>query len=300
MPQQIPFSTCSWDCSTWLHEEGLPSPWDHTHSLKDWSYFYQSTHDWSPKFSPILSWTWWRKTFRVITQQYASSSRNPQFEDTRANEFPAGTFCSTLQQLHDNHRFFTDPFRALAEFKVFLHKAKKMTKRELSKQTPDCIGTKHWITSTALRANRNRHLGTLMRCCEAWNPVDHCFETFSFELQIEYYLIWCAVLRCTLAVWDNFDWQLKTLHSLSRAPVSCHNARGTRTSWCLCRSLRRRHRLPCRSSLPPPSTLCAIPQLSRSRIRESLRLTCTFPAPRSGRSLPDANFFALPGMSSIG
>ena len=35
-----------------------------------------------------------------------------------------------------------------------------MTKRELSRQTPDCIGAKLLITSTSLRAYRNRHLGT--------------------------------------------------------------------------------------------------------------------------------------------
>ena len=56
-----------------------------------------------------------------------------------------------------------------------------MTKRELSMQTPDCIGAKLLITSTALRAYRNRHLGTLMRCCEAWKPVEDCFDTSSFE-----------------------------------------------------------------------------------------------------------------------
>ena len=77
-------------------------------------------------------------------------------------------FCSILQQLHDDHRFSPDPFCALAEFKVLLHKAKKMKKRELSRQTPDCIGAKLSITSTALSAFRNRHLGTLMRCCEAF------------------------------------------------------------------------------------------------------------------------------------
>ena len=73
--------------------------------------------------------------------------KKPHLEVTRANVFPAWmskhpTFCSILQQLHDGQRFSTDPFCALAEFKVLLHKAKKMTKRELSMQTPDCIGTK--------------------------------------------------------------------------------------------------------------------------------------------------------------
>ena len=86
-----------------------------------------------------------------------------------------------LQQLHDDHRSSTDPFCALAEFKVLLNKAKKMTRRELSRQTHDCIGAKLLIASTEFRANRNRHLGTLMRCCEAWKPVEDCFDASSFE-----------------------------------------------------------------------------------------------------------------------
>ena len=50
-----------------------------------------------------------------------------------------------------------------------------------SRKTPDSIGAKLLIASTALRAYRNRHLGTLMRCCEAWKPVEDCFDTSSFE-----------------------------------------------------------------------------------------------------------------------
>ena len=88
---------------------------------------------------------------------------------------------SILQQLHDDHRSTPDPFCALAVFKVLQHKAKKITKRELARQTPDCIGAKLLITSTALRAYRNRHLGTRMRCCEAWKPIEDCFDTLSFE-----------------------------------------------------------------------------------------------------------------------
>ena len=90
-------------------------------------------------------------------------------------------FCSLLQRLHDDHRFSTDPFGALAEFKVLLEKAKKLTIRELSRKTPDGIGAKLLIASTALRASRNRHLGTLMRCCEARKPIEDCFDPISFE-----------------------------------------------------------------------------------------------------------------------
>ena len=37
------------------------------------------------------------------------------------------------------------------------------------------------IASTALRAHRNRHLGTLMHCCEAGELVGRCFDQCSFE-----------------------------------------------------------------------------------------------------------------------
>ena len=90
-------------------------------------------------------------------------------------------FCSLLKRLHDDHQFSTDPFGALAEFKVLLEKAKKLTIRELSRKTPDSIGAKLLIASTALRAYRNRHLGTLMRCGEAWKPVETCFDPISSE-----------------------------------------------------------------------------------------------------------------------
>ena len=72
-------------------------------------------------------------------------------------------------------------FECWLKLKFSYTKAKMMTKRELSRQTPDCIGAKLLITSTALRDYRNRQLGTLMRCCEAWKPIEDCFDTLSFE-----------------------------------------------------------------------------------------------------------------------
>ena len=65
--------------------------------------------------------------------------------------------------------------------KTFLKKAKKQTVRELSRKKPDSLGAQLSIASTALRAYRNRHLGTLMGCCEAWKPNGNCFEPISFE-----------------------------------------------------------------------------------------------------------------------
>ena len=65
--------------------------------------------------------------------------------------------------------------------KVVLERAQKQTSRELSRKTLDSIGAKLLIACTALRAYRNTHLGTLMRCCEAWKPIENCFDTSSFE-----------------------------------------------------------------------------------------------------------------------
>ena len=48
-------------------------------------------------------------------------------------------------------------------------------------KTPGCLGFKLLIASTAFRAYRNRHLGTLMHCCEDWEPVGNCFDQCSFE-----------------------------------------------------------------------------------------------------------------------
>ena len=86
-----------------------------------------------------------------------------------------------LKQISDDHQYPDDPFVALADFKVILEKATKRTVHELLRKTPGSQGTKLLIASTAVRANRNRHLGTLMPCCEAWEPVGQCFDQCSFE-----------------------------------------------------------------------------------------------------------------------
>ena len=90
-------------------------------------------------------------------------------------------FCSILKRLHDDHRYSADPLGALADFKTVLEKAKKQTVRELSRKTPDSVEAQLCIASTALRAYRKRHLGTLMRCCEAWKPIGNLFEPISSE-----------------------------------------------------------------------------------------------------------------------
>ena len=68
-----------------------------------------------------------------------------------------------LKRLHDNRRFSADPFGALAEFKVVLEKAKKLTVPGLSREDTCSIGAKLSIASAAVRSCRNRHFG---RSCD--------------------------------------------------------------------------------------------------------------------------------------
>ena len=89
-------------------------------------------------------------------------------------------FCSILKQVSDDHQYPEDPSVDLADDKVILEKARWQTVRELSRKTPDILDAKLLVASSALRAYRNRHLGTLMRCCEAWEPVEKCFDQISF------------------------------------------------------------------------------------------------------------------------
>ena len=127
-----------------------------------------------------------RSTPRVIMQVCVWLHINRLFRDTGANAFRVG--CPNvpfsvlfLKQINDDHRYPADPFGALEDFKIVLEKARRQTVREPSRDTPDSLGAKLLTASTALRAYRNRHLGTLMRCCEAWEPVGKCFDPTSFE-----------------------------------------------------------------------------------------------------------------------
>ena len=141
-----------------------------------------------------------RKLFQKPTHRGGQNKRIPSW----MSKHPI--FGSILQQLHDDHRFSPDPLCALAELKVLLHS-------ELSRQTPDCIGAKLSITSTALRAYRNRQLGTLMRCCEAWKPIEDCFDALSFEC-IDFQRLATSLLALLVKTLQHV--KLRSLPSLAR------------------------------------------------------------------------------------
>ena len=120
-------------------------------------------HCYSHVFENLGNWTIPsdHAAVRLVIQKPTIRGHQSKHIPSRLSKHPV--FCSLLKRLHEDHRFSTDPFGALAEFKVLVEKAKKQTIRELSRKTPDSIGAKLLIASTALRAYRNRHLGTLMR-----------------------------------------------------------------------------------------------------------------------------------------
>ena len=115
----------------------------------------------------------------VVIQKPTIRTRQVKRNPSWMSKHPG--FCSILKQINDDHRFPVAPFCALADFKTILEKAKRQTVSELSHKTPVSLGAKLLTASTASRAFRNRHLGTLMRCCEAWEAVGKCFDPVSFE-----------------------------------------------------------------------------------------------------------------------
>ena len=70
---------------------------------------------------------------------------------------------AVVKQISDDHPYPDEPFAALVQ------KARK--RREFWRNTQVSEGAKLLIAATVLRANRNKHLGTLMHCCAAWDPV---------------------------------------------------------------------------------------------------------------------------------
>ena len=178
-----------WDCPIWLHKKrDATAFWCHTYSSLDWSFFIRLPMAEARYFhcSSHVVENLGKKTIpsdhaavRLVIQKPTNrghqSRRIPSWMSKHPLLVP---FCSNFMTITGS---LLTHFVHLLNLKVLRHKAKKMTKREPSRQTHDCIGTKLLITSTALRACRNRHLGTFMRCCEAWKPSEDCFDTLSFE-----------------------------------------------------------------------------------------------------------------------
>ena len=67
-----------------------------------------------------------------------------------------------------------EPFATVADFKIIIEKIRKQAHRELLRNTRGSPSAKLLIAATAMRAYRNRHLGTLLRCCAAWEPFGKC------------------------------------------------------------------------------------------------------------------------------
>ena len=135
---------------------------------------------------PMSLRTWRSGPLRVTTRLHVWLFRKPTIRGHQGKRIPSWmskhpVFCSILKRLDDQHQYPVDPFGALADFKTILEKAKRQTDRELSRKTPHSLGAKLLTASTVLRAYRNRHLGTFMRCCEEWEPVRKCFDPIFFE-----------------------------------------------------------------------------------------------------------------------
>ena len=102
------------------------------------------------------------------------------------------------------------------------------------------MGAKLLTASTALRAHRNRHLGTLMRCCEAWEPVEKRSDPNSFEC-IDFHglsqIIASLTSECLAereAEIHNFPWtQTEKDNALAKCRLGLRAWRATKPMFCL-------------------------------------------------------------------
>ena len=124
---------------------------------------------------------------RIAIQTPAYSAREPAYFQASLTKHTV--FCSVLSLLHNEHSYLEDAFLALADFKNLAHKARALALPPLPslppsvllRATPTTHGAKLLTAATALLAHRNRQLTTLIRYCEAWELVEHCFDTITFE-----------------------------------------------------------------------------------------------------------------------
>ena len=132
-------------------------PRNHTHSFKDSSFFLKIClwlrrvifHCHSHVFEHLGHRTIPSDRAAVGLAIQKPTHRRDQSKRISSWLSQHSVFCSLSQQRHDDHRFSQDPFCTLAEFQVLLSKAKRLTSRELSRETPACIGAKLLIACTA-------------------------------------------------------------------------------------------------------------------------------------------------------
>ena len=128
-----------------------------------------------------------KRPYQVIMQRYVLSYRNRPPGVTRANAFQVGcpnipSSATILKQISDDQQNPEDPFAAPAEFKVVL---------ENNQENGPCASfhVRHrtawepssWSLPLLCGLTGTWHLGTLIHCCEAWEPVRQCFDQNSFE-----------------------------------------------------------------------------------------------------------------------
>ena len=85
-----------------------------------------------------------------------------------------------LKRISEGHHSTLTTF-ALADCQGNPPKAARNTHHGLLRNTPGSLGARLFIALNALRAYRNRHLGTLIHCCAAWELAGKCFDQRLFE-----------------------------------------------------------------------------------------------------------------------
>ena len=149
-----------------------------------------STYPWLKRatfFALPMSLTIWVKgPYQTTTLRCVLFYGNPRTVQTRA-EIPSWmpkhpVFSSILKQVSDGHRYSDNPLDALKPtLRNRTEQARTLTRRALLHKTPSSPGAKLLIAANAMRAYRNRHLGTPGCTVAQLGNLQQCFDVITFE-----------------------------------------------------------------------------------------------------------------------
>ena len=91
-----------------------------------------------------------------------------------------------LKQLHEEHENLVDAFATLADFELLVGRARTRAHHESQRATPASHGAELLVAAMAISAHRDRHLATLLLCCEDDSSTRFCSNWAKvFEAQVD-------------------------------------------------------------------------------------------------------------------
>ena len=144
-----------------------------------WQSIYQHPYGWSTRLPLLFACP--GEPWRTCGHTETDRSGQPGQTHSKLDVQTSGLLLNVGNSSATTSNTLTTRSSLRQTSKLSLKKARRRTVRELSPKTPDSLGAKLLTASASSRAYRNRHLGTLMLCCEVWELVVKFVDQNSFE-----------------------------------------------------------------------------------------------------------------------